>query len=257
MTGQDLFVNGLYSPSGHSDGSASRGWSRIDALDSPATLPASPPSATQISSAVSGAVYRRGSVITPGPGIRVLEAPSQARKLVRKKTPPSLPDYTSDSSAAPEALPRSPHLRSKRSPHHLAKLHVQKPVPFELSTSPNRLALPELSDDHDSVVTPRATAFRESNEENSASSASPKSPAGPHRARKLSSDGRKANGDTFEPRTRKISSSGHSPRTRKVSESRSAKHTESAAEEGDDEGYDELLNAYESEDSAMQHHMAH
>lgn len=257
VTGQDLFVNGLYSPSGHSDGSASRGWSRIDALDSPATLPASPPSATQISSAVSGAVYRRGSVITPGPGIRVLEAPSQARKLVRKKTPPSLPDYTSDSSAAPEALPRSPHLRSKRSPHHLAKLHVQKPVPFELSTSPNRLALPELSDDHDSVVTPRATAFRESNEENSASSASPKSPAGPHRARKLSSDGRKANGDTFEPRTRKISSSGHSPRTRKVSESRSAKHTESAAEEGDDEGYDELLNAYESEDSAMQHHMAH
>ncbi|KAH9079354.1 regulator of Vps4 activity in the MVB pathway-domain-containing protein [Lactarius deliciosus] len=231
VTGQDLFLNGgSYSPSTRSDGSANRGWSRID----------------------------RGSVIIPEPDIRVLEAPSQARKPVRKITPPHLPDYTSDSSAPPVAPPRSPRLRSKRSPHHLAKLHVPKPVPLEVSTSPNRLALPELSDDHDSVVTPRATAFRESNGENSVSSASPKSPAsGPHRARKLSSDGRKANGangDSFEPRPRKFSSSSHSPRTRKVSETRPAKQTESAAEEGDDEGYDELLNAYESEDSSMQHH---
>ncbi len=263
MTGQDLFLNGgSYSPSARSDGSASRGWSRIDVLDSPATLPASPPlhtppppSAALNPSAVSGAVYQRGSVITPEPGVRVLEAPSQARKLVRKKTPPPLLGYTSDSSAAPEAPLRSPRLRSKRSPHHLTKLHIQKPGQLEVSTTPNRLALPELSDDHETAVTPRATAFRESNGENSAS---PKSPApGPHRTRKLSSDGRKASGDAFEPRPRKISSSGHSPRTRKVSETRSAKQTESAAEEGDDEGYDELLNAYESEDSTMQHHIAH
>jgi hypothetical protein len=124
--------------------------------------------------------------------------------------------------------------------------------------SPNRLALPELSDDHDIAVTPRAAAFRESNGENSVSSASPKSPIqGLHRTRKLSGDGRKASGDTFEPRTRKISSSSHSPRTRKISETRSAKQSESAAEEGDDEGYDELLNAYESEDSTTQHHIAH
>ncbi|KAI9446513.1 regulator of Vps4 activity in the MVB pathway-domain-containing protein [Lactarius indigo] len=250
VTGQDLFLNG------------GRGWSRIDVLDSPATLPPSPPlhtppppSATLKSSGVSSAVYQRSSVITPEPGIRVLEAPGQTRKLVRKKTPPPLPDYTSDSSAPPEAPPRSPRLRSKRSPHHLAKLQVPKPVPLEVSTSPNRLALPELSDDHDSIVTPRATAFRESNGENSVSAASPRSPApGLHRARKLSDDGRKANGDSFEPRPRKISSSSHSPRIRKVSETRPAKQTESAAEEGDDEGYDELLNAYESEDSSMQHH---
>jgi hypothetical protein len=260
VTRQDLFLNGgPYSPSGRSDGSASRGWGRIDVLDSPATLPPSPPlhtppppSAALNPSAVTGAVYQ------PEPGIRVLEAPSQARKLARKKTPPPLPNYTSDSSAAPEAPPRSPRLRTKRSPHHLAKLHVQKPVPLEVTTSPNRLALPELPDDHDIAVTPRATAFRESNGEGSASSASPKSPGpGPHRTRKLSSDSRKANGDIFEPRTRKISSSGHSPRTRKISETRSANQTESAAEEGDDEGYDELLNAYESEDSSMQHHIVH
>ena len=266
LTRQDLFLNGgQYSPSGRSDGSASRGWGRIDALDSPATLPPSPPShnppppsITLNPSAVSGAVYQRGSITIPEPDIRVLEAPSQTRKLMRKKTPPRLPDYTSDSSAPPEAPPRSPpRLRSRRSPHHL-HVQIQKSVPLEVSTSPNRLALPELPDDHESAVTPRATAFREGNGEGSASSASPKSPApGLYRTRKLSSDGRKASGDTFEPRTRKISSSSHSPRTRKVSETRSAKQTESAAEEGDDEGYDELLNAYESEDSSMQHHMIH
>lgn len=260
---QELFLNGgPYSPSVRSDGSVGRGWSKIDTLDSPATLPPSPPlhtppSAALTSSADSGAVHQRSPLITPEPDIRVLEAPSQGRKLVRKKTPPPLPDYTSDSSVVLEAPPRSPRLRSKRSPQHLSKLQVQKPESFEITTSPNRLALPELSDDHDNTITPRATAFRESNGENSASSASPKSPIpGLHRARKLSGDSRKASGDTFEPRTRKISSSGHSPRTRKVSETRSAKQTESAAEEGDDEGYDELLNAYESEDSSTQHYMA-
>ncbi len=261
-TGLDLFLNEGYSPSGRSDGSVGRGWSRIDSLDSPATLPTSPPldtppppSATPNASAVSSTLYQRDSA--PEPGIRILEAPSQARKLARKKTPPPLADYASDSSIAPEALPRSPHLRSRRYPHHLAKLHDQKPVPFEVSTSPNKLALPELSGDYDIAVTPRAIAF--SNGENSAASlVSTKFPApGPHRARKLSSEGRKVNGEAFEPRVRKISSSGHSPRTRKVSESRSARQTESAAEEGDDEGYDELLNAYETDDSSMQHHMAH
>ena len=260
---QDLLLNGgSYSPSGRSDGSASRGWGRIDTLDSPVTLPSSPPlhtppSAALIPSVVSGAVYQHGSVIAPEPGIRVLEAPSQGRKLVRKKTPPPLPDYTSDSSVVLEAPPRSPRMRSKRSPHNLSKLHVQRPGLAEVSTSPNRLALPELSDDHESAVTPRATAFRESNGENSASSASPISPApGLHKARKLSGDSRKASGDNFEPRTRKISSSGHSPRARKVSETRPAKETESAAEEGDDEGYDELLSAYESEGSTAQHYIA-
>jgi len=105
-------------------------------------------------------------------------------------------------------------------------------------------------------VTPRATAFHQF-DENSTSSASPNSPAlSPIRTRKLSSEGRKAHGDTSEPRTRKISSSSHSPRTRKVSEGRSAKHVDSAAEEGDDEGYDELLSAYESEDSVV-HHPVH
>ncbi|KAI0306632.1 regulator of Vps4 activity in the MVB pathway-domain-containing protein [Multifurca ochricompacta] len=262
VSGQELLLN---SPSGRSDGSANRGWSRIDALDSPMTLPASPPLhtppfpiATLSLSGVSGADSQGGSVVISESSIRVLEAPSQARKLVRKKTPPpSRVDYTSDSSAAPDALPRSPRLRSKRTPQHLAKLYIHRAGSLEVDTSPNTLAPPDFIDDHDNALTPRAAVFHETNGENSASSASSISPApSPHRTRKLSGEGRKTHGDNFEPRARKISPSSHSPRTRKAPESRSAKRAESAAEEGDDEGYDELLSAYESEDSAI-HRTAH
>jgi hypothetical protein len=263
--GQDLFLSrGINSPSGRSDGSGGRGWSRMDRLDSPVTLPASPPLYTppppiagSSHTAVSGANSQRGSLVISEPNIRVLEAPVQARKLVRKKTPPpSHVDYTSDSSAALDAPPRSPRQRPKRTAHNLATIHVQKDKFTEDSGIPNTLTLPEFLDDHDNVVTPRATAFQQL-DENSASSTSPDSPVlPPIRTRKLSAESRKAHGDTSEPRIRKISSSSHSSRTRKVSEGRSAKHADSAAEEGDDEGYDELLSAYESEDSVV-HHPVH
>ena len=262
--GQDMFLSRINSPSGRSDGSGGRGWSRNDRLDSPVTLPASPPLYTppppiagSSHTAVSGANSQRGSLVISEPNIRVLEAPVQARKLVRKKTPPpSHVDYTSDSSAAPDAPPRSPRQRPKRTVHNLATIHVQKDKFTEDGSIPNALTLPELLDDHDNAVTPRATAFQQL-DENSTSSASPDSPVlPPIRTRKLSAESRKAHGDTSEPRTRKISSSSHSPRTRKVSEGRSAKHVDSAAEEGDDEGYDELLSAYESEDSVV-HHPVH
>src|SRR6267154_429819 len=92
--GQDLFLNReLNSPSGRSDGSASRGWSKVDRLDSPLTLPASPPlytppppTATSSHAAVSGAHSQRGSLVISEPNIRVSDAPIQARKLARKKT---------------------------------------------------------------------------------------------------------------------------------------------------------------------------
>jgi len=256
VSGQDLISSReLNSPSARSEGSAGRGWSRVDVPDSPLTLPASPPLhtppppiTTSIPPAVSGAYSQSGSVVISESSIRGLEAPNQARKVVRKKTPPSSRvEYTSDS--APDALPRSPRLRSKRSPQ---QLHIQKAESPEGSTSLNTLALPVFPDDHDTIVTPRASNFHELNGEKSAFSASPTSPApSPFRTRKLSSESRKANGDTFEPRTRQNSSNTHSPRARKVSESRIVKHTESGAEEGDDEGYDELLSAYESEDSVV------
>jgi hypothetical protein len=249
VSGQDLVS--VNSPSARSEGSASRGWSRID---SPATLPASPPLYTPpppitalVPPAVTSADSQRSSVVISESSIRALEAPSQTRKLVRKKTPPSRVDCTSDS--APDALPRGPRLRSKRSPQHLAKIHIQKGGPPEV-TSPNTLALPVFPDDHDNTVTPRASDFHEVNEEDSASSTSPTFPTPlPLRTRKVSSEGRKAYGDISDPRTWQIPSTSHSPKTRKVSESKLVKHTESGAEEGDDEGYDELLSAYESEDS--------
>jgi hypothetical protein len=258
VSGQDLVSSrGLISPSARSEGSVGRHWGRIDVeSDSPITLPSSPPLPTppppfaaSIVPAVSDADPQRNSAVISESSLSApaLEAPSQARKLARKKTPPpSRPAYTSDS--APDSLPPSPRLRSKRSPH-LAKLHVHKSEPPEV---PNTLALPVLLDDHDNSVTPRASAFHEVNEENSMSSGSPMSPAPlPLRTRKVSSEGRKAHGDIPETRTRQIPSINHSPRARKVSEHRLVKRAESGAEEGDDEGYDELLSAYESEDSVV------
>jgi hypothetical protein len=125
------------------------------------------------------------------------------------------------------------------------------------TTPPSTLTLPEFLDYHDNTVTPRASAFYDFNEQDSTSSASPVFPTlPPIRTRKVSGDGRKAHADASEPRPRKISSLSHSPRPRKVSDSKSVKRVESGAEEGDDEGYDELLSAYESEDSAA-HHIQH
>ena len=256
--GHDLFLtHGFNSPSGRSDGSTNRGWSRADRLDSPATLPSSPPLYTPpppiaalSQTVVSGAGSQRDSILISESSIRVLEAPI-AKKLVRKKTPPpSRKDYTSDSSVVPDVPPL--RQRPKRAAQDLATIHIHKALTSDDDAISSTLALPEFLDNHDNVMTPRATAFHGSDEQNSMSSTSPSPPALPAiRTRKLSSESRKAHVDTSEPRTRKISSSSHSPRTRKFSEGRPAKHTESAAEEGDDEGYDELLSAYESEDSVV------
>ena len=266
--GQDLFSGrGLNSPSGRSDGSASRGWSRADRLDSPVTLPASPPLTTPpppiaalSRAAVSGVGSQHASMIISEPTVRVLEAPIPAKKLVRRKTPPpSRLDYTSDSSAAHDVPPLpSPRIRQRRIAQHLATIHTQGTRSTEDSTtSPNTLTLPEFLDDHDNAVTPRAAAFYDVNELDSTSSASPVFPTlPPIRTRKVSSEGRNAHVDTSEPRARKISNRSHSPRPRKVSDGKSAKRVESAAEEGDDEGYDDLLSAYESEDSVA-HHIQH
>jgi hypothetical protein len=141
-------------------------------------------------------------------------------------------------------------LRSKRSPQHLGKLHVQREA-SEVNTSPNTLALPVFPDDHDNTVTPRASDFYEVNSNFASPASSTSSASLPYRTRKVSTEGRKAHGDTPELRARQISSTSHSPKARRVSETRLSKHAESGAEEGDDEGYDELLSAYESEDSVV------
>ncbi|KAI0054000.1 hypothetical protein FA95DRAFT_1600501 [Auriscalpium vulgare] len=273
------------SPAESNTSSARRGWGRVDGPESPTTtLPSSPPPHTppppllgNYDVAVSGAESQRGSMVISTPTLRDLEPPSVTRKLVRKKTPPPKvrTEYASDSSAPPEMpLQRNPRLRSKRSTHHLTNLHIQSsgstsPADSR-AASPNSLALPEF-DDHDNATTPRATNFQSPFIDGPLSSASPVSPASPRRTRKLSTEARtdgaeprvrklsserradarvrKTSTDGQEVRPRKISTGGQSDRVRrKISDAR----RDSAAEEGDDEGYDDLLSAYESEDSSTQ-----
>ncbi|KAF9053556.1 hypothetical protein BDZ89DRAFT_1107262 [Hymenopellis radicata] len=162
-----------------------------------------------------------------------LEAPSHPRKLVRKKTPPTsqYSGDTSDSSVAeaPPKIPRPSALRLQETNE---------------TTRPHSKSLDVPWPDEEAIFTPKASSF-----EGDATSPTP-----PQR-RKLSSDGHvgsehRVRKTSTERRVRKISTES---RTRKVSTETyraSRKTRESAAEEGDDEGYDDLLSAYESEEGS-------
>ncbi|KAF9483904.1 hypothetical protein BDN70DRAFT_873304 [Pholiota conissans] len=141
-------------------------------------------------------------------------------------------------------------LRSKRVVRP-ANLQIQPRVSAEQkSPSPSKLTVEWPSDDQESIKTPKASNF----DSDDYVSVSPVPVRSPRRTRKMSSNDqekpRKSSIDTImnEERPRKISTSN---RTRKVSTgSREVPRSrrESAAEDGDDEGYDELLSAYESEE---------
>jgi hypothetical protein len=126
-------------------------------------------------------------------------------------------DDSSDSSAA--APHRSARIRSKKYPSRLATLrskHEAKQTSGDRVPSPNSLTAPEWHEEPE-ATTPKATSFE-------ARAVSPVS----RRPRKLSGDkGKKVSSERPE---------------------RTRHKRESAAAEGDDEGYDELLSAYESED---------
>jgi hypothetical protein len=171
-----------------------------------------------------------------------------SKKPSRKKSigPPDSEDTLN--SAPIGALGRSPRLRSKRHPRP-ANLQIHDTQRSRISaeqktSSPSNLTVEWPVDDQDNVTTPKAGSF------DSDDSGTTKSP---RRSRKISPNGQdrlRKNSTEFEDerRTRKISTLH---RTRKVStESRDVPkgRRESAAEEGDDEGYDDLLSAYESED---------
>lgn len=187
---------------------------------------------------VNGSEQYRGSVVLGDPNTSPLEPPSHARKLVRKKTPPYEASDTSDSSIVP--MPKSPRVRSKRHQTRPANLHLHDTT-RKSSADALAVAWPE---DSELAITPKASSFEGD---------SPFSQTSPRR-RKLSSD--------EVERVRKLSSEGHDPRQRKVStgsrtrkisaETKEAvKRTRDiAAEEGDDEGYDDLLSAYESEEGS-------
>ncbi|KAJ3854667.1 regulator of Vps4 activity in the MVB pathway-domain-containing protein [Lentinula lateritia] len=177
-----------------------------------------------------------------------LEPPLQSRKLMRKKTPPP-PGDTSDSSL-PEVPRRNNRVRTKRNvrpPNLRLQQQPQTIVPERtITASPNSLAVEWPHDEQELATTPKASSFSDAN-----SSTSPRSP---RKVRKVSIEGRSptrqrktsASGEGQEPRPRKISTEA---RTRKVSDVK--KYRDSAADMGDDEGYDEILSAYsESEDSS-------
>jgi len=104
--------------------------------------------------------------------------------------------------------------------------------------SPNTLAPPEWLEEQEIATTPRAVEFV-SSEPTSASTTSPHSP----RPR------RKTSSDTV--RSRKISG-GSDGRFGKSSLADAHGTRDSAAEEGDDEGYDDILSAYESEEGSRE-----
>lgn len=172
------------------------------------------------------------------------------KSLWKRTPPPSLVDETSDSSAV-EMPARSPRLRSKRYPNRPPNLNMQEtptrlPVVERKVSNPNSLAVEWPNDEQDVIITPRASTFND----DELSHTSPNLSRSPRRSRKMSTETperfRKSSTD-HDIRPRKISAS---QRTRKVSSDKGVekKARESSADEGDDEGYDELLSAYESEE---------
>ncbi|PBK96735.1 hypothetical protein ARMGADRAFT_988770 [Armillaria gallica] len=220
--------------------SDANGWGRVDSADSP-PLSSPPPPKTPISVSLhdNGPIVTDPSAPNDSFDIVPLEPPPQPKKLVRKKTPPPTNhiDDTSDSSIA-DSPSRSSRVRSRRR-------QPSRPPPLRIRDATRSQSQPDQAGgslsvewpEEDTVYTPRASSF----EGDDIPSTKVRRP------RKVSSD---ENGDSNEARTRKISTES---RTRKVSTdtAKAARRTrDSAAEEGDDEGYDDLLSAYESEEGA-------
>ena len=243
------------------DAADSQGWGRIEIPDSP-PIASPPPPRTPItipshdgSVRVTDSEQQRGSMVLSDPDGSPLEPPLQSRKLARKKTPPPTQyetEDTSDSSVV-QAPPRSPRVRSKHQPSRPAHLRIQdnsrsRAVMEQKMPNPNSLGVEWPVEDV--VITPRAASF----DVDGLSSALPISSRSPRRSRKVSTEGperaRKLSTDVHEVRGRKISTDS---RTRKVSTENkevTRRSRDSAAEEGDDEGYDDLLSAYESEEGS-------
>lgn len=227
---------------------STRGWEQIPIPDSPSTYTSSPPPRTPVSSVAQAMVKvtnperQRGSMVLSEPSGSggALDLPVEMQQNARRKSsnPKSMVVVddvdTSDSSLPPPSPSIKPasRIRSKRYGVPLASLRIRdssSPIPISSGSStkglsPSSLTAPDLHDgtDVDLASTPRAVAFPAT------------SPTSPRRQRKVSTD-------------------GHEKRSRKVSTEKHHKRAKSASEDGDDEGYDELLSAYESEESSNDH----
>ena len=200
--------------------------------------PISNPGDSLSSTSTSRATILNGPIHQKNDGSDGAQPEPPSRRMIRKKTPPlmqSEADDTSDSFRQP--ITKSQRVKTRRYPPNLSLRNQDnsrpRAVAEQRTPSPNALA-PEWPDDHDFAKTPKASSY----------DGSPVS-SPPRRSRKLSGDG--SNG---KPPPRPVDGP---PRTRKVSGegSQAPRRTrESAAIEGDDEGYDDLLSAYESEEGS-------
>ena len=187
---------------------------------------------------------QRGSVLLEDLGEQVLVTAPPPKKSLRRKTPVenSLVDNTLDPPIV--RLPtRSARVRTKKNQPTNLPLQTGSSTPdMHKVSSPDTLGV-EWPEVQDASITPKAAEF----DLNDQQSVSPKSAK---YSVKLSTE-KKAPADGRENRIRKVSSG---QRIRKISsenreEARNSR--DSAAEEGDDEGYDDLLSAYESEEGAQ------
>ena len=242
---------------GSDDGGSSRGWRGVDISDSPPTGPSPPPPQTPADATsglnrgvrVKGSTSRTASPSVVEAGDVSSDMDSQPVKSVYPLPRLSVGDDTSDSSAT-QAPQRSPRSKQKRIPPKLSTNRSKENIMAENGLAGNTLSTGWSEDeDVDNVTTPRAMTFQGDNPVSNSAT-----PRNVRRVRKTSGDGngearpRKLSGDGG--RVRKISTDGSSPRRRKLSGEREVtKHKrESSADEGDDEGYRDLLSAYESED---------
>ncbi|KAI8998478.1 regulator of Vps4 activity in the MVB pathway-domain-containing protein [Trametes punicea] len=231
-----------------------RGWGRVDVPDSPPNIP-SPPATpntgglkidTNVQVMQPTSHQQQGSATLNDDDVTFASPSPLEGKLTRRSATLSRvhrDSEFSDSSAAEPDAP-TPHVRRKRFPPRLQSLRNSKTSmdsPPPLPTNNSNLLVIDAPEDseHENTKTPRAGSFDQD----------ATAPSSPHarRTRKTSGEGEpRPRKVSTEGRTRKISNEGR----RKVSAERDTKHKrESAAVEGDDEGYGELLSAYESEDA--------
>lgn len=231
-------------------------WGRIDAPDSPTTIPSPPLPGTPDADTTRFSDVRvkqpesqrqRGSVVLSESNDTGFVPPAPENKLsrrsatiTRRATPTS--EQQQSEPSTPES--KNPNLRRKRFPPRLQSLRNSRSSTEPTPPASSKTLGVDFPDGYEhEATTPRAGSFDEqmimppspSRRVRKTSGASAEGESTPRRTRKVST----------ERRTRKISTESR----RKVSAERDTKHKrESAAVEGDDEGYNDLLSAYESED---------
>lgn len=179
---------------------------------------------------------QRGSILLEHPQDQMLVSEPHSKRPLRRKTPPKQVVLPDTAESTPVRVPtKLVRVRAKRyltQSANLPLLHEQSAQEAsDNSSSLENLQVEWPSEEHDMSMTPRASNFD----------------PGKYLHKVASVERRGSN----EGRTRKVSGN---QRVRKVSsEGRGAAKDarESAAEEGDDEGYDDLLSAYESEEGTQ------